>query len=298
MPTFDLDLLDPKQRHGMLLGAVGPRPIALVATMNAEGALNVSPFSFFNIFSTTPPIVIFSPSRRVRDNTTKDTLENVLQVPECTINMVNYDLAHQVNLSSAEYASHIDEFKKAGFTPMPSQTIGVPFVKESPVSLECIVKEVVELGSSGGSGNLVICEVKTVHVKDEVLDDDGLLNQEALDLVGRMGRAWWTRSSGDSLFTLGAPTAGIGVDQLPPAIRRSTVLTGNNIAQLAGVLHLPEPEEVAQKSGEFEIKRLLQNSPDAVERREALHELAKSLLDEGQVEEAWKVLLIDKGVHN
>lgn len=298
MPTFDLDLLDPKKRHGMLLGAIGPRPIALVATVNAEGGLNVSPFSFFNIFSTTPPIVVFSPSRRVRDNTTKDTLDNVLQVRECTVNMVSYDLAHQVNLSSAEYPSHIDEFKKAGFTPVPSQTISVPYVKESPVSLECEVREVVALGESGGSGNLVICEVKMMHVKDEVLDEDGLLNQESLDLVGRMGRNWWTRSSGESLFTLGAPTAGIGVDQLPAAIRRSTVLTGNNIAQLAGVLHLPEQAEVDKKSNEFEIKRLLQNSPDALERREALHELAKSLLDDGQVEEAWKVLLIDKGVHN
>lgn len=282
----------------MLLGAIGPRPIAFVGTIGKDGTHNVSPFSFFNIFSTTPPIVVFSPSRRVKNNTTKDTLENVLTTPECTINVVSYDMVHQVNLSSADYPSDVDEFTKAGLTRLASDTIAPLRVKESPVSMECVVKDVVSLGDTGGSGNLVICEVKQLHVVDRVLDADGLLNQEALDLVGRSGRQWWTRASGDSLFSLGAPQLGMGVDQLPAVVRKSTVLTGNNLAQLGSAVVLPSPEEVQAKREEREVKRILQRHGEGLELREALHEMAKELLDKGQVEEAWKIVLIDKGSHN
>jgi flavin reductase (DIM6/NTAB) family NADH-FMN oxidoreductase RutF len=258
------------------------------------GNPNLSPFSFFNIFSSNPPTVIFSPARRVRDNTTKDTLHNALREQEVVVNVVNYDLVQQVNLSSAEYPSHVDEFVKSGLTPVPSELVAPPRVAESPVSLECIVKDVVALGEEGGAGNLVICEIKKIHCADYVMSDEGGLDQEALDLVGRMGKNWWVRASGDALFSVGAPKVGIGVDQIPMVIRNSTVLTGNDLGLLGGVTVLPTEEEIEQKKNDFDIRRLLQNYADGIERREALHEVARELLENGHVHEAWKVLLIDK----
>jgi flavin reductase (DIM6/NTAB) family NADH-FMN oxidoreductase RutF len=273
---------------------VGPRPIALVSTVDEFGNPNLSPFSFFNIFSSNPPTVIFSPARRVRDNTTKDTLHNALREQEVVVNVVNYDLVQQVNLSSAEYPSHVDEFVKSGLTPVPSELVAPPRVAESPVSLECVVKDVVALGEEGGAGNLVICEIKKIHCAAHVMSDEGGLDQEALDLVGRMGKNWWVRASGDALFSVGAPTVGIGVDQIPMVIRNSTVLTGNDLGLLGGVTVLPTEEEIEQKKNDFDIRRLLQNYADGIERREALHEVARELLENGHVHEAWKVLLIDK----
>jgi flavin reductase (DIM6/NTAB) family NADH-FMN oxidoreductase RutF len=273
---------------------VGPRPIALVSTVDEFGNPNLSPFSFFNIFSSNPPTVIFSPARRVRDNTTKDTLHNALREQEVVVNVVNYDLVQQVNLSSAEYPSHVDEFVKSGLTPVPSELVAPPRVAESPVSLECIVKDVVALGEEGGAGNLVICEIKKIHCAAHVMSEEGGLDQEALDLVGRMGKNWWVRASGDALFSVGAPTVGIGVDQIPMVIRNSTVLTGNDLGLLGGVTVLPTEEEIQQKKNDFDIRRLLQNYADGIERREALHEVARELLENGHVHEAWKVLLIDK----
>ena len=270
MPSFSPEDLITRDRHRILLGAVGPRPIALVSTVDEFGTPNLSPYSFFNIFSSNPPTLIFSPARRVRDNTTKDTLHNALREQEVVVNVVNYDLVQQVNLSSAEYPSHVDEFVKSGLTPVPSELVAPPRVAESPVSLECIVKDVVALGEEGG------------------------LDQEALDLVGRMGKNWWVRASGDALFSVGAPTTGIGVDQIPMVIRNSTVLTGNDLGLLGGVTVLPTEEEIEQKKNDFDIRRLLQNYADGIERREALHEVARELLENGHVHEAWKVLLIDK----
>ena len=205
MPSFSPEELITRDRHRILLGAVGPRPIALVSTVDEFGNPNLSPFSFFNIFSSNPPTVIFSPARRVRDNTTKDTLHNALREQEVVVNVVNYDLVQQVNLSSAEYPSHVDEFVKSGLTPVPSELVAPPRVAESPVSLECIVKDVVALGEEGGAGNLVICEIKKIHCAAHVMSDEGGLDQEALDLVGRMGKNWWVRASGDALFSVGAP---------------------------------------------------------------------------------------------
>lgn len=294
MASYNVEDLITRDRHRLLLGAVGPRPIALVSTVDEFGSPNLSPYSFFNIFSSNPPTLIFSPARRVRDNTTKDTLHNALSQKEVVVNVVNHAMVQQVNLSSAEYSSHVDEFVKSGFTPVPSEKVAPPRVKESPVSLECTVKDVVSLGGEGGAGNLVICEIVKIHVNDGYLMDDGGLDQDALDLVGRMGRNWWVRASGDALFTVGAPQLGIGVDQIPAVIRKSTILTGNNLGQLGGVQQLPELAEVEAKKSEFDVKRLIQNHPQGFELREALHEMAKELLDAGQVEEAWKVLLIDK----
>jgi len=294
MPSFSPEELITRDRHRILLGAVGPRPIALVSTVDEFGNPNLSPFSFFNIFSSNPPTVIFSPARRVRDNTTKDTLHNALREQEVVVNVVNYDLVQQVNLSSAEYPSHVDEFVKSGLTPVPSELVAPPRVAESPVSLECIVKDVVALGEEGGAGNLVICEIKKIHCAAHVMSDEGGLDQEALDLVGRMGKNWWVRASGDALFSVGAPTVGMGVDQIPMVIRNSTVLTGNDLGLLGGVTVLPTEEEIEQKKNDFDIRRLLQNYADGIERREALHEVARELLENGHVHEAWKVLLIDK----
>ena len=294
MPSFSPEDLITRDRHRILLGAIGPRPIALVSTVDEFGKPNLSPYSFFNIFSSNPPTLIFSPARRVRDNTTKDTLHNALREQEVVVNVVNYDLVQQVNLSSAEYPSHVDEFVKSGLTPVPSELVAPPRVAESPVSLECIVKDVVALGEEGGAGNLVICEIKKIHCADYVMSDEGGLDQEALDLVGRMGKNWWVRASGDALFSVGAPTVGIGVDQIPMVIRNSTVLTGNDLGLLGGVTVLPTEEEIEQKKNDFDIRRLLQNYADGIERREALHEVARELLENGHVHEAWKVLLIDK----
>jgi len=294
MPSFSPEELITRDRHRILLGAIGPRPIALVSTVDEFGTPNLSPYSFFNIFSSNPPTLIFSPARRVRDNTTKDTLHNALREQEVVVNVVNYDLVQQVNLSSAEYPSHVDEFVKSGLTPVPSELVAPPRVAESPVSLECIVKDVVALGEEGGAGNLVICEIKKIHCAAHVMSDEGGLDQEALDLVGRMGKNWWVRASGDALFTVGAPTTGIGVDQIPMVIRNSTVLTGNDLGLLGGVTVLPTEEEIEQKKNDFDIRRLLQNYADGIERREALHEVARELLENGHVHEAWKVLLIDK----
>ncbi|MGB1112140.1 MAG: flavin reductase family protein [Schleiferiaceae bacterium] len=294
MPSFSPEDLITRDRHRILLGAIGPRPIALVSTVDEFGTPNLSPYSFFNIFSSNPPTLIFSPARRVRDNTTKDTLHNALREQEVVVNVVNYDLVQQVNLSSAEYPSHVDEFVKSGLTPVPSELVAPPRVAESPVSLECIVKDVVALGEEGGAGNLVICEIKKIHCAAHVMSDEGGLDQEALDLVGRMGKNWWVRASGDALFSVGAPTVGIGVDQIPMVIRNSTVLTGNDLGLLGGVTVLPTEEEIEQKKNDFDIRRLLQNYADGIERREALHEVARELLENGHVHEAWKVLLIDK----
>jgi len=294
MPSFSPEDLITRDRHRILLGAIGPRPIALVSTVDEFGTPNLSPYSFFNIFSSHPPTLIFSPARRVRDNTTKDTLHNALREQEVVVNVVNYDLVQQVNLSSAEYPSHVDEFVKSGLTPVPSELVAPPRVAESPVSLECIVKDVVALGEEGGAGNLVICEIKKIHCAAHVMSDEGGLDQEALDLVGRMGKNWWVRASGDALFTVGAPQVGIGVDQVPMVIRNSTVLTGNDLGLLGGVTVLPTEEEIEQKKNDFDIRRLLQNYADGIERREALHEVARELLENGHVHEAWKVLLIDK----
>lgn len=290
--------IDPKNTpvpklHGHLLGSVGPRPIAFASTIDADGQVNLSPFSFFNVFSANPPIAIFSPARRGRDNTTKHTYENVKAVPEVVINIVNHAIVEQMSLSSTEYPKGTNEFVKAGLTPIESEMIRPKRVKESPVQLECKVKEVIELGDQGGAGNLVVCEVVLMHIDDAILDEDGRIDQTKIDLVGRMGGNFYVRAHGDALFEVAKPlqTMGIGVDQIPEDIRNSTILTGNDLGKLGNVETLPDETEV----NDFKLTELadlfveLEDDSRALEI--ALHKKAHAFLQLGMVEEAWKTLL-------
>jgi flavin reductase (DIM6/NTAB) family NADH-FMN oxidoreductase RutF len=245
-----------------MLGAVTPRPIAFASTIDSAGNVNLSPFSFFNVFSANPPIMIFSPARRGRDNTTKHTYENVLQVKEVVINIVNYDIVQQMSLSSTEYGKGVNEFEKAGLTPLASQTIKPPRVAESPVQFECRVNEVISLGTEGGAGNLVICEVLKMHINEAILDADGKIDPVKLDAVSRMGGNWYGRAK-QGMFEVPKPLSrlGIGFDQLPEAIRTSKLLTGNDLAMLANVEVLPKGAKaivnVEQHAAQGAQKRLV-----------------------------------------
>lgn len=290
--------VDPKEvsipvLHGHLLGAVGPRPIALASTMDTEGRPNLAPFSFFNVFSANPPIAIFSPARRGRDNTTKHTYHNVKETGEVVINVVNYDIVQQVNLASTEYPEGISEFEKAGLTLVGSEKIKPFRVGESPVSFECKVKEVIELGNQGGAGNLVVCEVVLIHIKDELLGEDGRIDQKKIDLVGRMGGNWYCRANGEALFEVQKPltTMGIGVDNIPDDIRNSTILTGNDLGRLGNVETLPDETTVNDHKLTDLSEIFLRYDSDAKGLESELHKLAHALLKEGKVEEAWRTLL-------
>jgi flavin reductase (DIM6/NTAB) family NADH-FMN oxidoreductase RutF len=279
--------------HGYLLGAVGPRPIAFASTIDENGNRNLSPFSFFNVFGANPPIAIFSPARRVRNNTTKHTLENAKLTKEVVINIVNYNMVELMSLASTEYPEGVDEFVKSGFTPIESELVKPFRVKESPVQLECIVKEIVETGTEGGAGNLVICEVVMLHVSEEVLDENGKIDTQKIDLVGRLGGDWYVRAHGDALFEVEKPirNLGIGVDQIPEDIRLSNILTGNDLGKLGNVETLPDETEV----NEYKLLELsdlfkeLEDEPAMLEQK--LHELAHEKLLKGEVEDAWKTLL-------
>ncbi|MAB48253.1 MAG: flavin reductase [Flavobacteriaceae bacterium] len=274
--------------HGYLLSAVAPRPIAFASTIDKEGNPNLSPFSFFNVFSANPPILIFSPARRVRDNTTKHTLENVEAVNEVVINVVNYDIVHQMSLSSTEYPEGVNEFEKAGLTMLPSDEVKPFRVAESPIQMECKVNEVVKLGTEGGAGNLVICEVVKLHISEEVMNDDNTINQEALDLVARAGGSYYSRAK-SGFFEIPKPlqTMGIGVDNLPEQVRNSMILTGNNLGMLANVDKLPTKDEVEQFLND--ISERYPNLKTATHREK--HKLARNYLSYGDVESAWKLLL-------
>ena len=283
--------------HQYLLGAVGPRPIALASTLDQYGNPNLSPFSFFNIFSANPPIAIFSPARRVRNNTTKHTLEYVLDNKEVVINVVSYDIVQQTSLSSTEYESGVNEFTKAGLTPIQSELVKPFRVKESPVQMECVVNDVIELGQEGGAGNLVICEIKMIHISENILNDMGAIDPNKIDLVGRMGGNWYSRSSQDAIFEVEKPLRklGIGVDNIPLRIRNSYILSGNDLGMLANVESIPSVEEVdSYKEENYTIKEILNFTVEDEKARENLHYKAKELLKKGRVNEAWKILLIDK----
>lgn len=269
--SIDTSLVTPAESIQYLQNAVAPRPIALVSTVDSEGNVNLSPFSFYNVFSSNPPVLVFSPSRRVRDTTVKHTLENIEQVRECVINTVSYDIVHQSSLSSTEYGKGINEFQKAGLAEIPSLKVQPPRVKESKVSFECKVTDLIHLGDGGGAGTLVVCEVLMIHVDESVLNERGLIDTRKIDLVGRMGESWYTHSNGDSLFEIPKPlaTKGIGVDALPNEIKLSEIFSGNDLAMLANVETLPE--------GTY------QND-------ETKHLHAKDLLKESDVEGAWRIL--------
>ncbi len=293
MVSIDPKDLPVQKLHQYLLGAIGPRPIAFASTVDAEGKPNLAPFSFFNVFSANPPILIFSPARSGRTNTTKDTYNNVKVVPEVVINVVNYDIVHQMSLASSPYAPGVNEFEKAGFTALKSDSVKPFRVAESPVQFECKVNEVIELGTEGGAGNLIICEVLKIHIHDEVLDSNGMIDQQKIDLVARMGGDWYSRANAESMFEITKPisTCGIGFDALPVDIKSSKVLSGNNLGHLAGIEKIPDETNV----NEYKLLELsdlfvsLEDNPLALEQE--LHKRAQSLLDENKLEEAWLTLL-------
>ena len=294
--------IDPKQTkvsilHSYLLGAVAPRPIAFASTVDKEGNPNLSPFSFFNVFSANPPIAVFSPARKGKDNTTKHTFENIKEVKEVVINVVNHEMVQQMSLSSTEYPKNVNEFLKAGLTPLASELVKPYRVKESPVQMECKVINIIELGTTGGAGNLIICEVVKMHISEEILDENKMIDPFKIDLVARMGGNWYCRASGDALFEVEKPlsTIGIGIDQIPERILNSKILTGNNLGQLGNVEKLPDETEV----NEFKLMELsdifikFQHNP--IELETELHEIARQFLSKGKVLDAWKTLLAFNG---
>ena len=274
--------------HGYLLSAVSPRPIAFASTMDKDGNVNLSPFSFFNVFSANPPILIFSPARRVRDNTTKHTLENVLKTKEVVINIVNFEMVQQMSLSSTEYPNGVNEFVKAGFTQVASDMVKPPRVGESPVQFECKVNDVIALGAKGGAGNLIIAEVVKLHIKESILDAEGKIDAVKIDTVARMGANWYNRSK-EGMFEVLKPmrTMGIGVDALPISIRNSTVLTGNDLGILGNSEKTPNEEEVR----EF-IKLGIDKCPHIdPTNKENTQKQAKEMLQKGIVFDAFRLLL-------
>lgn len=296
MKSFKTSDLTTLQIQSYLNHAVAPRPICFASTIDKNGNVNLSPFSFFNVFSVNPPTCVFSPSRRVRDNTTKHTLENLKEVPECVINIVNYDMVQQVSLSSVEYAKGVNEFIKSGLTPIASDLVKPPRVAESYVQFECVVRDIIHLADTPGAGNLVIAEIKVIHINEDILDAEGGIDQAKLNLVARLGGDWYCRVTADNLFKVAKPvsTMGIGVDALPHSIRNSKILTGNNLGQLGNVQALPTDSDIKAYAQSPEIKELLDATiGDSQTRELQLHLKAKALLDEGKVTEAWLVLLIE-----
>ncbi|SHM98942.1 flavin reductase family protein [Polaribacter sp. KT 15] len=285
MLTIDPKEVSTAKLHGYLLGAVAPRPIAFASTIDKDGNPNLSPFSFFNVFGANPPIMIFSPARRVRDNTTKHTLENALETKEVVINMVNYDIVQQMSLSSTEYPEGVNEFDKAGFTMLKSDIVKPFRVSESPVQFECKVNDVIFTGENGGAGNLVVCEVVKIHISDDVLDENGSIDQHKIDLVARAGGSYYSRAR-DGFFEISKPisTLGIGVDAISADIRNSTVLTGNNLGMLGNIEQLPTEESVNNFAKEHPKFIGLETAKK--------HTFAQDFLKKNDVESAWKVLLI------
>ncbi len=275
----------------MLNHAIAPRPICFASTVDARGNVNLSPFSFFNLFSSNPPVIIFSPARRVRDNTTKHTLQNILEVPEVAVNIVTYDMVQQVSLSSCEYPKGTDEFTKAGFTKEPSQLIKPPRVKESPVQMECKVIEVKSLGTEGGAGNLVMAEILVMHISKNVLDEDGKIDQRKLDLAARLGGNWYARVNANNIFEVKKPNTelGVGIDSLPGSIKNSKILSGNHLGQLANVNEMPFVDPAFEDEKLKNIFQYYSIEPEEMERE--LHLYAAILLNEGKIDEAWQVLL-------
>lgn len=290
MVTIHPKELPPPRLHALLLGAVTPRPIAFASSIDKEGRVNLSPFSFFNCFGSNPPLLIFSPARRGRDNTTKHTYENVVAVPEVVINVVNYAMVQQASLASGEYPRGVNEFTKAGFTEVPSQIVTPPRVGESPVAMECKVLQVIQTGNSGGAGNLVICQVLLMHIREDVLDAEGLIDPFKLDVVARLGRDWYCRVQGNAIFKVPRPgdKPGIGIDSIPESVRLSRVLTGNDLGMLGTVGALPEGPDPA-------VSRDSRVAAAWREGESTVHQLAQQYLAEGKIAEAWSVLLFRPG---
>ena len=288
MLSIDPKSLSTSKLHSYLLSAVAPRPIAFASTVDADGKPNLSPFSFFNVFSANPPVIIFSPARRVSNNTTKHTLQNVEATKEVVINVVNYDMVHQMSLSSTEYADGVNEFEKAGLTMLKSDVVKPFRVAESPVQFECKVNDIIKLGSEGGAGNLIICEVVKFHIDDDVLDDKEAIDQKKLDLVARAGGSYYSRAK-KGFFEIPKPlsTLGIGVDSFPDYIRNSMVLTGNDLGMLGNIESLPSEKSI--KDFVEQVGARYPNIKTATHREK--HKLARNYLSFGDLESAWKILL-------
>ncbi|MEO8087970.1 MAG: flavin reductase family protein [Bacteroidota bacterium] len=279
--------------HAYLLASIAPRPIAFASTMDRNGVPNLAPFSFYNAFGSHPPVIVFSPARRVRDNTIKHTLDNIYETKEVVINAVNYSMVQQTSLASCEYPKGVSEFIKAGFTPLASELVKPFRVKESPVQMECKVLEIKETGSEGGAANLIVCEILLMHINEQILNADSRIDPNKIDLVARMGGDLYCRASGAALFEVAKPNTklGIGIDRIPERIRLSKVLTGNNLGQLGNADSLPSAEEIAILSNSEGVKAILHASKEKYEIENLVHMQAKKLLDEGNVADAWKMLL-------
>ena len=293
MLSIEPKQLETPKLHRYLLGAIGPRPIAFASTINENGIHNLAPFSFFNVFSANPPVMIFSPARSGRTNTTKDTYNNVKKIPEVVINVVTHEIVHQMSLASSPYPSDTSEFEKSGFTAIKSDIVRPARVGESPVQFECKVNDVIELGQEGGAGNLIICEVVKIHIQEDILDEHQMIDQHKIDLVSRMGGNWYCRADQSSMFEIKKPitTCGIGYDSLPADIADSSILTGNDLGQLAGIEALPNETEV----NEYKLLELselfLSLEEDAVQLEIEIHKKAQELLKRNLLEEAWLTLL-------
>jgi flavin reductase (DIM6/NTAB) family NADH-FMN oxidoreductase RutF len=293
---IDIQQLAPAQRQAWLQHAIAPRPIALASTIDKEGNVNLSPFSFFNLFSSNPPIVIFSPARRVRDNTIKHTLENVMEVAEVAINICDYDMVQQVSLSSCEYPKSVDEFDKVGFTKQASSIIKPPLVKEAKIKLECKVVEIKSLGENKGAGQLIIAEVLMMHVDESILNEDlSNIDQTKINLIARLGGDWYSQTNPANMFKVPKPNSqlGIGVDALPQSIRQSKLLSGNDLGMLANVSEMPTINPAFEDEKMRHIVQYFAINPVAMEAE--IHQYAKELLANNKVEEAWQVLLMGDG---
>ncbi len=289
---LDLRELTPQDKARYLQHVIVPRPICLASTIDTEGNVNLSPFSFFNLFSTNPPVVIFSPSRRVRDNTTKHTLENVHEVPEVVINIVTFDMVHQVSLASSDYPKGTDEFLKAGFTKIPATRVSPPMVKESLVQMECHVQKIQPLGFTGGSGQLVVCEILVLHINAGLFDGRGNFRQERLEAVARLGGNWYCRVGADNLFTVDKPglPPGMGLDNLPEFIRTSNILSGSDLAQLASFAAVPEDDRKIQSNVRSWYEGVMDER--SLQTKMSTHEAAKLLISMGKIDWAWEMLLM------
>ncbi|AWX45081.1 uncharacterized protein HME9304_02090 [Flagellimonas maritima] len=292
--TIDPNTISQPELHAYLLNAVAPRPICFASTVDLEDNVNLSPFSFFNVFSSNPPIMIFSPARSGRDNSLKHSHQNIKEVPEVVINIVDHSIIEQMSLSSTAYEKGVNEFTKSGLTEISSEKVRPPRVAEAPVSFECTVDQVIELAEKPGAGNLILAKVELIHINNKYLDEEGKLDPLKLDLVGRMGGSWYTRASGSSLFEIPKPirSKGIGVDQLPESVRNSDVLTGNNLGRLGNLEKLPSLEEIEQVGNNDEIKMLKKKLSGTPERlKKELHWLSKQILENNDTEKALATLL-------
>ncbi|HQS23629.1 MAG: flavin reductase [Sphingobacteriia bacterium 24-36-13] len=280
------------QKQAWLQHAIAPRPICFASTIDEAGNSNLSPFSFFNLFSSNPPIVVFSPARKGRDNTTKHTLDNVLAVPECVINIVDYSMVQQMSLSSCEYPKGVDEFIKAGFTKEAATMVKPPMVKEAKIKLECKINEVKSLGDQGGAGQLVIAEVLCMHIDDAILNAEGtMIDQTKLALVARLGGDWYCKVNSQNLFKVAKPNTalGIGIDAIPESIKSSSILTGNHLGQLGNVNELPSIDPAFHDDRLKNIIQYYSINPNEMEQE--LHKYAAELLNQEKVQEAWQILL-------